>query len=121
MDVLETLQTLDASVQHHHCVESALLHRPLQCWPHCHVPVEVAGAVMGAGAGAGTSMVACTGAFYPESTDVMVGVRSIPELHQVVLRPTGGAVAILEGTRPSEMKAAGQSLEGTCSSDSSDP
>ena len=66
-------------------------------------------------------MVACAGAFYPESTDAMVGVRSIPELHQVVLRPTGGAVAILEGTRPSEMKAAGQSLEGTCSSDSSDP
>ena len=66
-------------------------------------------------------MVAYAGAFYPESTDAMVGVRSIPELHQVVLRPTGGAVAILEGTRPSEMKAAGQSLEGTCSSDSSDP
>ena len=106
MDVLKALQPLNASVQHHHSVESTFLHRPLKCGPHCHVPVKGAGSYSGAGA----STDAGTDDIYPESTDDMSGLRESPEQGQVVLRPGGGALSILEGTRPWEMKAAGQSV-----------
>ena len=65
---------------------------------HC-----VSGGAAGAGAGAGDN--------YPESTDAMLGLSLRPELGQEVVRPEGGAVASLEGTRPLEVKAAGQPLE----------
>ena len=57
----------------------------------------------GAGAGAGD--------IYPESTDAMLGVSLRPELGQEVVRPEAGAVDSLGGTRPLEVKAAGQPLE----------
>ena len=110
VDVLEALQTLNASVQHHHCVESSFLHRPFKCGPHCHVPVEGAGEFTGSGAGAEAITGACKEDIYPESTYDMSGLRESPEQGQVVLRPGGGASLILEGTRPWEMKAAGQSV-----------
>ena len=41
----------------------------------------------------------------------MLGLSLRPELGQEVVRPEVGAVASLEGTRPLELKAAGQPLE----------